>query len=168
MKKLLIAVLVCLLLQGCGQPEVFETMSDQYLVPETPEAQETSFWLPEGAALQVSGGSGEMYLCDDFTVSVQTFPSGDLDATLRSVTGYGKDRLSLLQWKTAQGTRTDCAWASQGEEGDLVARTLVLDDGNWHYTLTVQADAQKAAELAATWADMFHSFKLGQEEITKG
>lgn len=168
MKKLLYVLFLGLLLTGCGEPEAFETMSDQYLVPETPEAQNTSFWLPEGAALQVSGGEGELYLCDDFTVSVQTFSSGDLDATLRSVTGYGKDRLSLLQWKTAQGTRTDCAWASVGEAGDLVARTLVLDDGNYHYTLTVQADAEKAADLAATWADMFHSFKLGEEEITKG
>ena len=116
----------------------------------------------------VSEGTGELYICEDFTALVQVFASGDLDATVRAVTGYGKDRLELLGWKTAQGQRWECAWASAGENGDLIARTLILDDGNYHYTLTLQADAEKGGELALDWSEIFQTFELGREEITKG
>ena len=168
MKKWILICAVLLGLTGCGQPEVLETVSDTYEIAQLPEAEETSFWLPEGAALSVSGGEGKLYVCDDFTASVQVLVSGDLDATLRSVTGYNRDRLELLGWKTNQGQRWECAWACAGEAGDTVARTLVLDDGNYHYTLTVQADAEKGGELALIWQEVFNSFRLGQEEITKG
>ncbi len=168
MKKWLCVLLCALFLSGCSQPEAMETVNDIYAVPELPEAQEVFFWLPEGAALSVSEGTGELYVCDDFTALVQVFSSGDLDATVRAVTGYGKDRLELLGWKTAQGQRWECAWASAGENGDQIARTLIVDDGNYHYTLTLQAEAEKGGELALDWNEIFQTFELGREEITKG
>lgn len=168
MKKWLMTVLCVLVLAGCAQPEDLETVNDTYVIPEIPEAQQVGFWLPEGAALSVSEGTGELYLCDDFTALVQVFSSGDLDATLRSVTGYGKEKLELLGWKTEQGQRWECAWVSAGEAGDQIARTLILDDGNYHYTLTLQAEAEKGGELADAWNEIFRTFELGKEEITKG
>ena len=168
MKKWFVLLLCALLLCACSEPQALETVNDTYVAPELPEAQTTHFWLPEGAALSVSEGTGELYICEDFTALVQVFASGDLDATVRAVTGYGKDRLELLGWKTAQGQHWECAWASAGENGDLIARTLILDDGNYHYTLTLQADAEKGGELALDWSEIFQTFELGREEITKG
>ena len=168
MKKWFSALFCVLLLWGCSDPEALETVNDTYVAPEIPEAQSTHFWMPEGAALSVSEGTGEMYVCDDYTALVQVFASGDLEATLRAVTGYGKDRLELLGWKTPQGQHWECAWASAGENGDQIARTLILDDGNYHYTLTLQADAEKGGELAPAWNEIFRTFELGREEITKG
>ena len=168
MKKWLVMLLCTLLLTGCSQPETLETVDDAYVIPEIPEAQQVSFWLPEGASLTVSEGTGELYVCDDFTALVQIFASGDLEATVRAVTGYEKDRLELLGWKTAQGQRWECAWASAGESGDQIARTLILDDGNYHYTLTLQAEAEKGGELSDAWSEIFQTFELGREEITKG
>ena len=168
MKKTLAFILCALLLTGCAQPTALQTVSDTYGVPEIPEAEKVSFWLPDGAALTVSEGAGELYVCEDFTALVQVFSSGDLAATVRAVTGYEKEKLELLGWKTPQGQHWECAWASAGEAGDQIARTLILDDGNYHYTLTLQAEAAKGGELALTWNDIFQTFELGKEEITKG
>lgn len=168
MKKWLVFCLCALILAGCSQPEALETVNDTYVIPELPEAEKVSFWLPDGAALTVSEGAGELYVCEDFTALVQVFSSGDLDATLRAVTGYGKERLELLSWETVQGQHWECAWACAGEAGDQIARTLILDDGNYHYTLTLQADAAKGGALALTWTDIFQTFELGEKESTKG
>ena len=149
--KWLIVIMIALLLTGCGEPEEFETMSDSYVEQTLPQAQETSFWLPAGATMTTG----------------QVFASGDMDATLRSVTGFDTERLELIQRKTDQGTRSECAWACVGESGDQVARTLVLDDGYYHYVLTVMAPAENAADLAVTWQDVFNSFRLGEEKSDK-
>lgn len=163
-----VGILVCMLLfTGCGQPEAFETMSDRYQIPEPSEPQNTTVWLPEGLVEQASENGQELYLGEDFSAWVQILPSGDLDATLRAVTGYSREKLELLGRETDQGHRWECAWTCAGEEGDLVARTLVVDDGSYHYTLTVQAAAEKAGQLALTWQEMFRLFRLGQEEIGK-
>ena len=165
--KWLIVIMIALLLTGCGEPEEFETMSDSYVEQTLPQAQETSFWLPAGATMTTGQGGGELYECEGFTAWVQVFASGDMDATLRSVTGFDTERLELIQRKTDQGTRSECAWACVGESGDQVARTLVLDDGYYHYVLTVMAPAENAADLAVTWQDVFNSFRLGEEKSDK-
>jgi len=89
---------------------------------------------------------------------------------LRYLNGFSRERLQLIARKDPVGERYVCAWASAGEAGDLVGRTLILDDGNYHYTLTLTADADKSGDLALTWQDIFASFTLsqGEEPITKG
>jgi len=171
-KKWLWILAIILVLSGCGKPESFETVSDEVLEPTLPAAADTVFWLPGEAAQAVfqEEAQRELYLCGDFTAAVQTLPGGDLDATLRSVTGFSRERLQLIARKDPVGERYVCAWASAGEAGDLVGRTLILDDGNYHYTLTLTADADKSGDLALTWQDIFASFTLsqGEEPITKG
>ena len=49
---------------------------------------------------------------------------------------------------------------SAGETGDLVGRGMILDDGSYHYCLTVLAEADKAAENQAFWDSMFQTFRL--------
>lgn len=158
-------ILAALLLTGCSEPESFETMSDHYVEETRPQAQETSFWLPQGAALMTSTTEtgAQLYECEGFTAWTQVFASGDLDATLQAVTGQDPERIQRICRKSSQGQRSECAWACAGETGDQVARTLVVDDGYYHYTLTVMAPAQNAADLALTWQDMFQSFRLGEK-----
>lgn len=169
MKKLCLAAAFVLMLTGCGSPENFETMSDEYIVPEAVQAQQTSLLLDrEAVSIGMDSGTDRIYICDDFCVMVQTFSAGDLDATIRSITGYGKEKLMVME-RTSDGiTSYECVWTSAGEGGDQVGRMLILDDGGHHYALSVMADAEKAGQLTETWELLFDSFALGQPESTKG
>ena len=169
MKKLCLALALVLMLTGCAKPESFETMSDEYVEPQEIPAQQTSMLLDrESVSIQQGTGTDKIYLCDGFCVMVQTFAAGDLDATIRSVTGYPRDKLVVMERETDGIKSFECVWASAGEGGDQVGRMLLLDDGNYHYALSVMAEAEKAGELTETWQWIFDSFRLGEQETTKG
>ena len=169
MKKLCLALALVLMLTGCAKPESFETMSDEYIEPEVVQAQQTSLLLDrESVSIEQETGTDRIYLCDDFCVMVQTFSAGDLDATIRSVTGYPKDKLIVMEREAGGIKSFECVWASAGEGGDQVGRMLLLDDGSHHYALSVMAEAEKAGELTETWQLIFDSFQLGERESTKG
>ena len=163
MKKLLIAAMLSLLLTGCGAPEAFETMSDEYRVPDTPTQRPILVQLPENAAVTTvqNDSEGCLYLCEDFSVAVQTLESGDMDETLRSITGYPREKLTVRQTQVGDATQYECVFASAGEGGDQVGRTLILDDGSYHYTLTLLADADEAGKLTETWQKILDSVRLG-------
>ena len=98
MKKLCVTAALVLMLSGCGAPESFETISDLYDEPPMQPAQQTSLLLAEEAVnIQREADGDRIFLCDDFCVMVQTFSSGDLDATIRSITGYPKDKLMVME-----------------------------------------------------------------------
>ena len=170
MKKLLVWLLLPLLLTGCGQPEDFETMSDVYETPELPSAEPVSVYLPPEAAITVmeSSDGAKLYLCNGYSIALQTFQGGDLKRTMLSVTGYDDEKMLVMERKQDILSRYECVWTAAGENGDQVGRTVVLDDGTYHYTLTLMADAQTAGSLADTWQDILDSFKLGAEEPGKG
>lgn len=161
MKKALCVIFAMALLTGCGQPKDFETMSDSYLEPELPQAKEVFFQLPEDAAKAVLENSGTLYLCEGYSVALQTLTSGNLDATVREVTGYGADRVQLWQRKEADSFRYVCVWTSAGEGGDQVCKATILDDGDYHYVLSVMAPAENAGALADTWQQLMDSFSIG-------
>ena len=162
MKKCLLIAMLVVLLAGCGAPRSFETLSDEYVQPPQPVMRETQLGLPEEAAVSAitNADQGSIYLCDGYTITVQTMDAGDLDATLRTISGYGKDRLNLLERQAADHRRYECVWAAAGEGEDQVCRAVILDDGNYHYTLTLTAGASNAGDLAQTWQELLGSFTL--------
>ena len=169
MKKLCLMAVLVLMLTGCSEPESFETISDLYVEPKIPDAQQTSLLLgQESVNIEQETGTDRIYLCDDFCVMVQTFSAGDLDATIRSITGYSKENLMVIEHRENGITNYECIWVSAGEGGDQVGRMLILDDGSHHYALSVMADADRAGELSSTWQLLFDSFAIGEPESNKG
>lgn len=169
MKKLCLGAMLILMLSGCNTPESFETISDSSIEPQLPPAQQTSMILAEETVqIQQDTGNEKIYLCDDYCVVVQTFSAGDLDATIRSITGFPRDKLTVMERKTGGIDRYECVWVSAGEAGDQVGRMVLLDDGNYHYALTVMAPADQAGELTDTWQLLVDSFTIGEPESTKG
>lgn len=162
MKKYGILLLLPLLLTGCSEPKAFETMSDVYLQPDTPAASQIVLELPEEAAApaMTSEVGGSLYLCDGYSMIVQTLSSGDLDATLRQTTGYSRDKLQVLERGTEACKRYECVWAAAGEGEDQIGRAVILDDGEYHYVLSVMAGSSVAGELAQTWQRIIDSFSL--------
>ena len=159
MKKVLSLLMTAALLTGCGAQETFETVED--MIPVQPVAARQQFYaqLPEDAAAASFSGedTGELYLCDSGTVTKQVFPAGDLENTLRSVTGQSKDTLQLLQTTQQECLRYDFVWTAAGETELELGRGCILDDGNYHYVLTAMTPESKAQAVRESWEDMFAS-----------
>ena len=125
--------------------------------------REIQLQLPKEATAPVlqSQEGGKLYLCDGYTLTVQTLSAGDIDRTMREVTGFSKDQLTVMETEQMDFRRYDCAAA---EEGEQVARTVILDDGNYHYAVTVMADFASAGELANTWQSLLASASLSSTD----
>lgn len=164
MKKLwiVLSLALTLTLTGCSIEDTLETISDLYDVPVMAQMQQVELTLPKEAAVasMEDPEAGKIYLCDGYTLTVQTMEAGDLDGTLRKLTGYGRSQLSLMQTQRGDADRYECVWTGAGEGGDQMCRAMVLDDGSYHYAVTVMAAAEDAGDLAAIWQGIFDSVKL--------
>lgn len=166
MKKMLCLVMLCVLLAGCAAEETFETVADAYVQPVDAIRREIYLSLPENTAEPTftSETAGKLWLCDGFTASVCTMEAGNVDATVRAVSGYGADDLILIE--TEQNTpqlqmkRLDFVWCSAGEGGNQIGRAAILDDGNYHYVLSCMAPETLGGELRETWDQVFASFQV--------
>jgi len=159
-KKLVVLMGLILLLSGCANGGVFETVEDVY-APVTESPKKLSVRLPDSAAVTtVAGNSGTLYVCDGFTVAVETLAGGDLQRTVKSVTGFSLDRLTVMEREKDGVSAYRCVWTAAGEGGDQIARSLILDDGKFHYAVTVMAPAEKAAALENAWQEIFSSVTL--------
>ena len=168
MKRWMIAAaLIALLLTGCRSVGTLETVTDTWDVPQKPEPQELALELPKNAAIATlsSEEAGTLYFCNGYTVAVQTLPAGDLDGTLREITGYGRENLKIMETSAGECTRYDFVWSCAGESGDQVCRGAVLSDGNYHYTMTAMTDEDSAGALSETMQALFSSFILAKDSI---
>lgn len=161
MKRIIIVGLLCLSLVGCGAQETLETIGDVQAQPVSAPMQQGILTLPDGAVQTVESlEDGRLYLFDDYCVTVQTLEAGDLDRTLRTLTGFTQQDLTVMQTQREDLKCYRFVWAAAGEGEDQVGRALVLDDGSYHYAVTVMADADKAADLADTWDRILDSFRV--------
>lgn len=161
MKKVLAMAALLFLLSGCSQP-VFETIGAPDIPADTPAAAEILLTLPrEASAMTMEGeNAGTIYFCDGYTVGVQTLSGGDLDATLRQITGFSRDALTVMQTQLTSVKRYESVWSAAGEGEDQVGRVVILDDGNYHYAVSVMANYSAAGSLAATWQEILSSVSL--------
>ena len=151
-----------LLLTGCSHNGDFETMKDVYGQQQLPAMREVRYTLPQSASAQaIQSSVGQLYFCDGYDIALQTFSAGDLDRTLRELTGFSKAALTVIETQIPGGARYECVWSATGEAGDMVCRAAVLDDGNYHYCMTVMAQQEEVLQLAHGWQALFDSFILG-------
>lgn len=161
MKKCLGFLVVFLLLSGCAAEETFETIADDLVQSVAAPMAQVILELPEDAVLPASENEeGQLYICDGYEILVQTMAAGNLDATLRSVTGYGREDLTLMQTNAGGIKRYDLVWSCLGENGDRVGRASILDDGSYHYVLSVLTDADRSQEYAEAFSKLFESYSL--------
>ncbi len=162
MKKFWILVVLLCMLTGCGSLEAMETLgSISHQSPVIPEKKPVHLQLPAEAAENTwQGEEDTLYVCEDYTISLRTFAAGDLTATVQSLSGYKPEQLTVMQSNAGKVKRYDLVWTAVGENGDMVCRGAVLDDGNYHYSLCVMAEASQCGELAEEWNTLFHSFRM--------
>lgn len=161
MKRMWMVLMMALLLCGCGAEETFETLGDEMIRSAMAQPKEILLTLQEDTLLPaMETDTGMLYLCQDYDVCVQTLDGGDLEGTLRTVTGYDRDDLTLMQTGAGEVDCYEFTWTAVGEFGEQVCRGMLLDDGTYHYVLTAIADADVAAEYREMWNALFESFGL--------
>ena len=158
----MILAALALLLSGCGSQPVLETIADEQVQSVSAQVQQILIELPPDAGMQTmqSDDGAKLYLCDGFTVTVQTFEAGDLDGTLRSATGYGRQALELIETADETGKRYQCVFTTTGEGQTQVGRACVVDDGSFHYVLTVLAPEENAGSLSEQIQTVMDSFRV--------
>lgn len=166
MKRLCLFVVLGLMLCGCGAEPVMETLGDAYVQPVSADVGQVLLELPQEAATPTleSTAGGKLYLCGDYEITVQTVAAGDLDKTLKNATGFSREQLTVMETVSSGIKRYECAWSAVGEGTDQVGRAVVLDDGAYHYVLTVMAAAENTGSLAQTWDGILGSFRLATGE----
>ena len=160
MKKLLVLFGVMVLLAGCSV-QTFERVEDQNDVPALATPAQLQLELPEdAAALTMQGNSGTLYFCENYDISVEILPSGNLDSTLRTLTGFGREELNIFQTLRSDADCYEAVWSAAGEAGDQVGRLMVLDDGAFHYCVSLMGSAESAGDHMEEWNAIFASAAL--------
>ncbi len=157
MKKVMVVLLLCTVLCGCASVPTFEGVSDVY-TPELPDARQVVLELPQAQVMESE--AGVLYLCDGFDVTVQVLSGGDMDATVQTLTGFTQERLTVISTSVSDLQRYECAWSAAGEGGDQIARATVLDDGYYHYCITLQGPSQSAGDFYGVWQEIMDSVAL--------
>lgn len=161
MKRLWIIGVLMMMLCGCAPVEDFETMKDVYALQKLSDPAQISLALPADAASPVmESENGKLYFCDGYEIMVQTLAAGDLNRTLQSLTGYTRDALTVIETANDQIRRYECVWTAAGEAGDQVGRAVIMDDGSYHYCVSVMAHALESGSLQETWQELFTSVKI--------
>ena len=161
MKKLWI-VIALLMLCGCGAEETLETVADEMVLEVLAQPREILLTLPEETLLPAMESDGRtLYLCRGYDVAVQTFSSGDINATVQQLCGFDSSELTILETMSGENRCYDFVWTAATDLGEQVGRAKILDDGDFHYTLTAMAPAEKASEYQEIWSGMFETFGIG-------
>lgn len=160
MKKWMLVLILPLLLWGCSAEETFETVADEQVLSVMATPRQIRVELPENTAAPVLNSEYEqVYLCEDHEILLETLPAGDLQETIRSICGYEKSDLTVMQTQWDAVSRYEFVWAAAGEKGDRLGRAVILDDGQYHYCMSVLRDAE--GESSKTdWNQVFSSFGL--------
>ena len=159
MKKCIVLLLM-LLLTGCGAEETFETVADEAVLPAMAQPGHISVQLPGETALPViTNDSGRLYVCNDYEIVIQTVDAGDPGTTMKEMSGLTKEDLTVMETCSDGVNRYDFVWASAGEGGDRSGRGVILDDGRYHYCMSVLQKTQNEKSQVC-WEDVFSSFRL--------
>ena len=149
MRKWGIAIAFVLLLTGCGSQETLEKVEDEYAQPVMQEVRQIRLSVGDDA-LVLQGDAGTLYLCNGYTVTTEVLSAGDIGGTMRSLTGFDDSGLTVMQTMSEEFKFYECAWSAATEEGEQVGRAVILDDGIYHYCVTVMADAADFSDLQET------------------
>ena len=135
-----------------------ETVSDEWVLPVMAQPGEIFVELPEDLVAPVlQQDSRQLYMGPDYEIMLETLSAGDLNATIRALSGYEKEQLTVLETRQGDIDRYEFVWTTAGEQGDRLGRAVILDDGTYHYCMSVLRDP---GDTPVPWKNVFGSFAL--------
>lgn len=162
MKKLCVCLLMALLLCGCSGEDSFETISDNLQPQQEAKKLQMVVQLPDEVAVPVLSQpeEGKLYVCEDYTLTMHTYPAGDTQKVIKEISGYAPDALDIMKSKVGIFDRLQFVWTCVGEGQTQVGRATILSDGDYSYVLTAMAPENKAGALMqGAWQDIFATFR---------
>lgn len=159
MKKLILTTLCIMLMSGCAATDTFEQIQDVYVQIPMEAPKEIQIELPADAGSTVlAGQDGRLYFCEGYEIAVETCPSGDLEQTIKGMTGYEREDIAVFETAAAVGVkRYEFVWTSAGEGGEIVCRAVIMDDGLYHYCVSLTALSSEAGSLQEAWNEILKS-----------
>lgn len=159
MKTYCLLLILSLFLCGCKAEETFETVSDEIVSPVMSQPRQIAVRLPDDAVSPVlESEARQIYMSEEYEITIETLSSGDLNATVQSLTGYEIEQLTVMETGNEDVKRYDFVWVSTGDLGECLGQAVILDDGEYHYCMSVLRDAGKRTQIV--WSDVFSSFTL--------
>lgn len=162
MKKICVLMLLMVFLCGCRAEPTWETVED--IIPQEvmPAAQQLYVPLPDNASQPTlqEESSGELYLCDGYTLTKQITESGDIPGTVQSICGMDSEKIQLMKTIQDGQDRYDFVWTAAGEDGLQLGRACILDDGTYHYIVSTMASEEDAVNVREQWQDIFACCRL--------
>lgn len=161
MKKHLLTMVLALVLCGCSAEQTFETVTDELILTASAQPRKILLTLPKETLLPaMETDNGTLYLCDGYDVIVQTSENGDLDATVRQISGFGKEELTVMQTKAGEYTCYEFVWSAATDLGQQVGRAMILEDTDYHYSVCAIAPEKYAEEYQQIWNGIFDSVTI--------
>ena len=161
MKKWILLLLMTVLLAGCAPEETFETVVDELVLPAMAQPGYICVELPGETAMPViENDNGRVYVCNDYEIVLQTLTAGDLESTITEISGLTSSDVTVVKTMAGGISRYEFVWAAAGETGDQTGRAAILDDGNYHYCMTVLRSAEDAEKTQVNWDQVFSSFSV--------
>jgi hypothetical protein len=161
MRKMIVILISVLILAGCGSTQTLETIADEPVLAVSAEQREVKVELPDDAAVMtMSCDNKTIYLCGGYEICFEVLDAVDLDRTIKQVTGFHEEYLTVLKTGYEGFSKHEMVWSSAGETGDYLGRAVVLDDGDHHYVLSALAPADMVQNLEGQWEEMFASFQF--------
>ena len=162
MKKFFLILCAMFLLTGCST-QTFETIGDSVDVSVMAKPATLLLDLPEEAAAPaMQGTTGTIYFCENYDITVEIMPSGNLDSTLQILTGFGRDELNIIKTKRCGADCYEAVWSAAGEAGDHIGRVLVIDDGSYNYCVSIMSMADVAGQYNEAWNQILESVALAE------
>lgn len=159
MKKWMIAFAV--LLAGCSAQPVYETIGNACEGVSDSEPMTIQMWLPQEAALEASSPDGESrYTWGDWEIWTQVCSGGDLEETLKTMSGMDRQYLTVMSRKMGEYTCHETVWSATREDGAMLCRGAVVDDGIHHYCIGLMAAEEESAEAKEVFDQILESVSL--------
>lgn len=160
MKKACMFFLVMVLLSGCGKGKYEVRQAPCGTEVETPAPGVITICVTDEMSTPVMNTQegDRLYIADNYEVSLQTLAGCSVEETLKNCTGFDRSKLMVIETQKDGMKRYDCAWSAVGEGTQFVGRTTILDDGDFHYVLTVTGDDGET--VADAWQQLADSFTV--------
>lgn len=158
LRKWMLLLVLCSVLWGCAAAPTFETLGPDIHEPFI-SLKEASAIIPSDAEM-FSGQDGTLWVCNGFDLHMQTLPGGDVNATVQTMSGFSSQDLTVMTSASDAITCYEWVWTAMSDEGELICRGAILDDGAYHYCLTATAPAEKGSSLSQQWNAIFSSFTV--------